>query len=58
MRLSDYFFYTLKEDCKDEDSKSSNLLVRSGMITKIGSGIYSYLPLGLRVKSKIENIIR
>ncbi len=58
MRLSDYFFYTLKEDSKDEDSKSSNLLVRSGMITKIGSGIYSYLPLGLRVKSKIENIIR
>lgn len=58
MRLSEYFFYTLKEDSKDEDSKSSNLLVRSGMITKIGSGIYSYLPLGLRVKSKIENIIR
>lgn len=58
MKLSNYFFYTLKTDSKDEDSKSSNLLVRSGMITKIGSGIYSYLPLGLRVKNKIENIIR
>ena len=58
MKLSNYFFYTLREDVKDEDSISSNLLVRSGMITKIGSGIYSYLPLGFKVDKKIENVIR
>ena len=58
MKLSKSFFYTLREDVKDEESKSGNFLVRSSMITKIGSGIYSFLPLGLKVNKKIQNIIR
>lgn len=58
MRLSNSFFYTLREDVKDEESKSGNLLVRSGMIKKSSNGIYVYLPLGLRVLRNIEQIIR
>ena len=58
MKLKEGFFYTIKEDIKDEDSKSGNLLVRSGMIKKTASGIYMYMPLGLKVLAKIENIIR
>ena len=58
MRLSDSFFYTFREDVKDEETLSGNLLVKSGMIKKIGNGIYMYMPLGLKVLKKIENIIR
>ena len=58
MRLSNGYFITLKEDAKDEDSTSGNLLVRSGMIKKVGSGIYMFLPLGLRVFRKVEKVIR
>ena len=58
MRLKNNFFYTLRENAKDEDSLSGNLLVRSGMIKKSASGIYMFMPLGLRVKQKVENIIR
>ena len=58
MKLSNSFFYTLREDAKDEDSISGNLLVKSGMIKKTSNGIYMYMPLGLRVLKKIENIVR
>lgn len=58
MRLKDTFFYTLRENVKDEDSVSGNLLVRSGMVKKTASGIYMFLPLGLKIKQKLENIIR
>jgi len=58
MKLKNNFFYTIREDIKDEDSKSGNLLVRSGMIKKSSAGVYMYLPLGLRVLKNIENIIR
>lgn len=58
MRLSKSFFYTIREDVKDEDSVSGNLLVRSGMIKKTSSGIYMILPLGDRVMKKIESVIR
>ena len=58
MKLSNSFFYTIRDDIKDEDSKSGNLLVRSGMIKKEASGVYMFMPMGLRVKRKIENIIR
>ncbi len=58
MRLSEQFFYTLRENVKDEETTSGNLLVRSGMIKKIGNGIYMYMPLGLRVLKNIEEIIR
>jgi len=58
MKLSNSYFFTKKEDVKDEEAISGNLLVRSGMIKKAGSGIYIFLPLGLKVFRKIENIIR
>lgn len=58
MRLSESFFYTLREDVKNEDCISSNLLVKSGMIKKVSSGIYMYMPLGLKALNNIEKIIR
>ena len=58
MRLKNSYFYTLREDNKDEDSVSGNLLVRGGFVKKSSSGVYMYLPLGLRVLKNIENIIR
>ncbi|MGN1276192.1 MAG: proline--tRNA ligase [Floccifex sp.] len=58
MKLSQSFFYTLRENAKDEDSVSSNLLVRAGMIKKTSNGIYMIMPMGKKVLSKIENIIR
>ncbi len=58
MRLSKDFFYTIKENVADEDSVSGNLLVRSGMIEKIGNGIYAKMPLGKKTIKNIENIVR
>ena len=58
MKLKNSFFYTLRENVKDEELVSSNLLVRAGYIKKSSAGVYMMLPLGLRVMSKIENIIR
>ncbi len=58
MKLSKSYFVTKKENLKDDECISSNLLVRAGMIKKIGSGIYAFLPMGLRVFRKIENIVR
>ena len=45
MKLSENFFYTLREDLKDEESISGNLLVKSGMFKKVGNGIYMKVPL-------------
>lgn len=58
MKLSKSFFYTLRENAKDEDSVSSNLLVRSGMIKKSSNGMYMIMPMGKKVLAKVENIIR
>ena len=58
MKLSNSYFYTLREKPKDEESLSGNLLVRSGMIKKVGAGIYMYLPLGYKVLDKIMKIIK
>ena len=58
MRLQEQFFYTFKEDVKDEETISGNLLVKSGYVKKIGNGIYMYMPLGLKVLRNIEKIIR
>ena len=49
---------TRKEGPKDEVSKNANLLIRAGFVSKEMAGVYSYLPLGLRVMKKIEDIIR
>ena len=58
MKLKNSYFFTKREDSKDEESVSANLLVRSGMIKKAGSGIYYFLPMGYRVTKKIEKIVR
>ena len=58
MRLSEDFFYTIKENISDEDSTSGKLLVKAGMITKIGNGIYAKMPIGEKAIKNIENIIR
>ncbi len=58
MKLKNAYFYTLREDARDEDSVSGNLLVKAGYIKKTSAGVYMMLPLGLRVQNKIEEIIR
>ncbi|MEG2351373.1 MAG: aminoacyl--tRNA ligase-related protein, partial [Bacilli bacterium] len=58
MKLKNNYFYTLREESKDEDSVSGNLLTRAGMIKKTSSGVYMYLPLGYQVLKNVENIIR
>ena len=58
MKLKNSYFYTLREDAKDEESKSGNLLVRAGMIKKVGSGIYMYLPMGLKLLDNIKKIVK
>ena len=57
MRLKNNFFFTFREDSKDEDSRSGNLLVRAGYIKKTASGIYTYLPLGFKTVKNIERIV-
>lgn len=58
MKINNSFFFTLREDAKDEESASGNLLVRSGMIKKVGAGIYMFLPMGLRTLDKIRKIVK
>ena len=58
MKLKNSYFYTLRENVKDEDSISGNLLVRSGMVKKVGAGIYMYLPLGLKTLENIKKIVK
>ena len=58
MRSSHYFYPTLKETPQDAHIASHRLMVRAGMIAQVTSGIYTWLPLGLRVLSKIEQIVR
>jgi len=58
MRQSKLFTKTKKESPADEVSKNAEFLIRAGFIHKEMAGVYSYLPLGLRVIKKIENIIR
>lgn len=58
MKLSESFFYTLREDLKDEESVSGNLLVKSGMFKKVGNGIYMKMPLGNKVVENVKNIVR
>ncbi len=58
MRYSKSFIYTLKEEQKDATIVSHNLLLRGGFIVKLASGIYNYLPLGLRVIRKVSQIVR
>jgi prolyl-tRNA synthetase len=58
MRASQYFISTLKEAPSDAEIVSQKLMLRSGFIRKVAAGIYSYLPIGLRVIRKVEDIVR
>ena len=58
MRQSQLFGKTLREPPKDETSTNARLLLQAGYIDKLMAGVYSYLPLGLKVLNKIQNIIR
>ena len=58
MRMSSLFVRTLREDPADAEVPSHRLLVRAGYIRRAAPGIYTWLPLGLKVLRKIENIIR
>jgi len=58
MRVSRLFGKTIREVPSDADTISHQYLVRAGMISQLTAGVYSFLPLGLRVHNKIENIIR
>lgn len=58
MRASQWFISTLKETPSDAEIASHQLMLRAGMIRKLGSGLYTWMPLGLRVLRKIENIVR
>jgi prolyl-tRNA synthetase len=58
VRGSQLLIPTLKDDPTDAEAISHKLLVRGGFIRQVGSGLYTYLPLGWRVMRKIENIIR
>ena len=58
MKLSQNFTKTTRETLADETSKNAQLLIRAGYIHKAMPGVYAYLPLGLRMINKIENIVR
>lgn len=58
MRQSQLSTKTIREIPKDEESLNAKLLIRSGFVSKMMAGVYSYLPLGLRVLNKIKNIVR
>lgn len=58
MRTSRYLLATLKETPSDAEVISHQLMLRAGMIRRVASGIYTWLPLGLRVLRKVENIVR
>jgi prolyl-tRNA synthetase len=58
MRASRFFISTLKEAPSDAEIVSHQLMLRAGMIKRLGSGIYTYMPMGLRVIRKVEAIVR
>lgn len=58
MRTSQYILATLKETPSDAEIVSHQLMLRAGMIRRVASGLYTWLPSGLRVLKKVENIVR
>ncbi|AVO40546.1 proline--tRNA ligase [Simplicispira suum] len=58
MKASQFFISTLKEAPADAEVASHQLMTRAGLIKKLGAGIYSWMPMGLRVIRKIETIVR
>ncbi|MFL9711247.1 proline--tRNA ligase [Methylobacillus sp. Pita1] len=58
MRASQFFIATQKEAPQEAELPSHKLMLRAGMIKRLGSGLYSWMPLGLRVLRKVETIVR
>ncbi len=58
MKASQFFISTLKEAPADAEVASHKLMMRAGLIRKLGAGIYNYMPMGLRVIRKVEAIVR
>ena len=58
MRTSNFLIATQKETPADAEVISHQLMLRAGLIRKLASGLYTWLPLGLRVLRKVENIVR
>lgn len=58
MRLSQFFISTLKEAPNEAELVSHKLMLRAGLIRKLGSGLYTWMPLGLRVLRKVEEVVR
>ncbi|MBU3694597.1 MAG: proline--tRNA ligase [Rhodocyclaceae bacterium] len=58
MRVSQFFLSTLKEAPAEAELASHRLMLRAGLIKRLGSGLYSWMPLGLRVLRKVETIVR
>ena len=58
MRTSQYLISTVKETPSDAEVISHQLMLRAGMIRKVASGLYNWLPLGLRTLRKVERIVR
>ena len=58
MRVTQFFLSTLKEAPTDAEIVSHQLMVRAGLVRRLAGGIYSWMPLGLRVVRKVENVVR
>src|SRR6185369_12117479 len=58
MRVSKFFLSTLKEAPSEAELVSHRLMLRAGLIRRLGSGIYSFMPMGLRIARKVETIVR
>ncbi|HOB00444.1 MAG TPA: proline--tRNA ligase, partial [Casimicrobium huifangae] len=58
MKLSQFFISTTKEAPAEAEIVSHQLMMRSGMIKKLGAGIYTWMPLGVRVLRKVEQVVR
>ena len=58
MRATQFFLATLKEAPSDAEILSHKLMLRAGLIKRLAGGIYTWMPMGLRILRKVENIIR
>ena len=58
MRASQFFISTLKEAPAEAELVSHKLMLRAGLIKRLGSGLYTWMPLGLRVLRKVESVVR
>ena len=58
MRASRFLLATVKEDPAEAEIVSHRLMVRAGLVRRLAAGMYTWLPIGLRVQRKVENIVR